>query len=82
MGNSLDVIAHVFVRVGEHEWVQYGSLDNADVNVSGWEREADIEKKSQRLCVCALHTVAKPRCNPEQEAGQGVTVGVKAPLLP
>lgn len=24
----------------------------------------------------------KPRCNPEQETGQGVTVGVKAPQLP
>lgn len=30
--------------------------------------------------VCPIY--CKPRCNPEQEAGQGVTVGVKAPLLP
>lgn len=31
-------------------------------------------------CMCPIY--CKPRCNPEQEAGQGVTVGVKAPLLP
>lgn len=34
------------------------------------------------MCVRVCVIFCKPRCNPEQEAGQGVTVGVKAPLLP
>lgn len=46
----------------------------------GGKERATLRKGLIYVCVCPMY--CKPRCNPEQEAGQGVTVGVKAPLLP
>lgn len=71
----------------------YSSLNNPDVECKWVEKVQDRgemvgvgqratlrEILSIYACVCPIY--CKPRCNPEQEAGQGVTVGVKAPLLP
>ncbi len=66
--------------------MQYSSLNNPRCEREwvgkGKERLTLRKSLSIYVCVCVCPIYCKPRCNPEQEAGQGVTVGVKASLLP